>query len=153
MWAAIPPAHCSSSRAGTSCLLLLGFVFCLFSVCCCPGQWGDLPARAGHPFLHLPFLPLLWLPKGLVFWLWTSEDFCSKPNGVFWETTHLSNINAVGDPERKVILALENWELIGNELWGGGILLNGQISALSIRFLRDLKMSCVDCFRFLLLHV
>lgn len=54
-------------------------------------------------------------------------------------------------PERKVILALEIWELCRTEQWG--VLLNGQISALSVRFLRDLKMSCVDCLGFLLLHV
>lgn len=47
------------------------------------------------------------------------EDFCSKPNGVFWEITDLSNINAAGDPERKVILMLEIWELCGTEQWGG----------------------------------
>lgn len=79
------------------------------------------------------------------------EDFWSKPNYVFWETTDLSNISAVGDPERKVILALEIWELFWTEQWG--ILLNGQISALSVRFLRDLKMSCVDCLGFLLLRI
>lgn len=113
---------------------------------------------------HLPFLPLLCFPKGLVFWLWAAEDerswniersyredFWSKPNDAFWETTDLSNISAVGDPEKKVILALEIWELCGTEQWG--VLLNGQISALSMRFLRDLKMSCVDCLGFLLLHV
>lgn len=109
---------------------------------------------------HLPFLPLLCFSKGLVFWFWTSriyiersycEDFWSKPNGVFWETTDLSNINAVGDPERNMILALEIWELCGTEQ--RGIVLNRQISTLNMRFLRDLKMSCVDCLGFLLLHV
>lgn len=53
---------------------------------------------------------------------------------------------AVGDPEKEVILVLEIWELCGTEQWG--VFLNGQISALSMRFFRDLKMSCVDCFSF-----
>lgn len=109
---------------------------------------------------HLPFLPLLWFSQGLGFWLGHLRIYIERN---YMKTSEANQIVSLGKPQifqiimqweiqkKKVILVLKIWEFCGTEQWG--VLLNGQISTLRMRFLRDLKMSCVECLRFLLLHV
>lgn len=91
----------------------------------CPGQWGDLPGCAGQgPVLLFPHFAS---PKELRFGFCClntymegsyCEDFWSKTNDDFWETTSLLNRNTVGNTEREVIPVQEIWEFHGSKCFG-----------------------------------